>query len=324
MLHQKSFLDILNVTSSQGSESGAMRSDSQGGPTIGQSGPDHAHASLSARQAKEKDLMTSGTYGLPSIGSSNSADLSESLGSRLQEKQASLGSTLYRQTWKVKAMPSGRLLLRLVVSAHRTKEKDSIGLRKTPVAPPRKSDGDGGPRPVKMLPSGKVVRYSKKTGQTFGLNLADEMKLASWQTPQAMDASGKGRAPRLKKDFPRDPKLAGSYRMDMKDEALLANWPTPTKRDYKDTTGMATEATNPDGSKRNRLDQLGRVVGLIETQSPARLTVTGEMLTGSSAEMESGGQLNPAHSRWLMGLPSVWDVCGVTAMQSLSSKRKRS
>lgn len=59
------------------------------------------------------------------------------------------------------------------------------------------------------------------------------------------------------------------------------------------------------------------------THLPARLTVTGEMRTGCSAGMESGGRLNPAHSRWLMGLPKVWDDCAVTAMQSMPKSRKR-
>lgn len=42
----------------------------------------------------------------------------------------------------------------------------------------------------------------------------------------------------------------------------LAGWPSASSRDWKDSPGMATQATNADGSERTRLDQLPRAAQL--------------------------------------------------------------
>ena len=94
--------------------------------------------------------------------------------------------------------------------------------------------------------------------------------------------------------------------------AQMSGWPTPTTRDHKDGSECQNVPLNA---------LLGRVAWLA---GPARLTSTGEMLTGSSAGMESGGQLNPAHPRWLMGYPPEWDACAGMAMPSSRKSRRRS
>jgi len=45
----------------------------------------------------------------------------------------------------------------------------------------------------------------------------------------------------------------------------LRLWPTATSRDWKDSPGMAIDATNPDGSIRTRDDQLARAAFLWQT-----------------------------------------------------------
>lgn len=101
----------------------------------------------------------------------------------------------------------------------------------------------------------------------------------------------------------------------------LAGWPSPTTPSGGQTPPDGTTASGrtPDGRKvQVTLKDVAQMAG------PARLTASGEMLTGSDAGMESGGRLNPALSRWLMGYPPEWCDCAVTVTPSSSSRPRRS
>jgi hypothetical protein len=141
-------------------------------------------------------------------------------------------------------------------------------------------------------------------GETrHGSNLNDFAMLAGWPTPMAGTPAQNGN------------NAAGNNDSSRKTVAVLSGWPTTSCNNDREARPVVMY--REDGSKnQQRLQDFAAICG------PARLTASGEMLTGSDAGMESGGQLNPAHSRWLMGLPPEWDACAPTETLSMLSKRE--
>jgi hypothetical protein len=359
MFEEATCEDSRNATSSPASESGPTPSGSQGGPTTAQSGPEAAPASRSQQQDVKVASVMSAISGRTGKGSLASATLTLSLASRLQAVTDSLGSTLFALTWKQRVTPSGRSIPALRGSGRRTSGSDCTSWPT--------------PQAIEQLDTSEKKRAR---GSHVGLNLAVAASYASWPTPMAGTPAQNGNNEAGNTDCSRktvalcapwitpqthDERERGNTGADhhysphdLSNQAQLATWSTPSTRDWKDTAGMATTGTNPDGSERTRIDQLPRQAQLaswisptacspnslrgngqdpekrkagghaVNLQDQVRLTASGETPTGSPASTAKRGQLNPAHSRWLMGLPAEWDACAPTETASVLRKRRSS
>lgn len=394
-----------SVTSSPESGCGPTLSAAPDSPMTTKPGRDHALANLSAAQAKAAGLLTSGTYGPRSSTLSESAALAASLESRFRIVVDRLGSTLFKLTWKVKTLPSGRSVCALRASGGRI---DATGITSWPT-PSAVSDAKGAPKGTHIVRQDGTTQ-SRETGGTLAyvaerlagwltptvmspqslrgrgrdpeirraqghtVNLNDLVTLAAWHTPRATDGSNGGPnqangalpptaalaawpTPTLPSGGQKNPEgtTPEGKRPDgskatvaLPNVAELAAWPTTTVNDSRGGRNMTANRSDPnsqhhdgmtlvdavtltgwrtpagsDGSGGNqdpaKRAAAGHSVQLIDQVllvGPLRLTASGEMLTGYPAEINGGGPLNPAHSRWLMGLPPEWDVCGVMGMRS--------
>jgi len=338
-----------NATFSPESASGHTPCALQNGQTVEKSGQAHVRVNLSARLADVAGLMTSGTYGRIGIGSSNNAALMLFLASKLQVLTGSVGSILYNLTWKARVTPQQRLIYALRASVRRTsgsaciswptpatrdyKGESGAGRQERKGYPavltswptPQAIDGSGQGRAPRLKPDGNrdpmsegSYRADLKDAEWLVLSKPPYLELAPWPTPVRNDEN-KSRTSRpqefSEKEYNR--KNSGSSLAIWAQH--LAAWPTPN---CMDTIGRRSDEALARAKQKGGCSNLKDVAPMVESNTPARLTVTGDLLTGSCAEMESGGQLNPAHSRWLMGLPAEWDACAPTVTPSSRKSRK--
>jgi hypothetical protein len=323
MLYQQTLPGMHNAISSPVSASGPTPSARPDGPMTVPCGPGVAPVSPSLPRESAEEPPTQGTSGPSSSASSRSADLSRFLASRLRQKTDLLGSTMFALTWKERVTPWGYRIPALRASVRRTSGNGCTSWQ-SPTAQNAKhgafspSEQKRDPNvlhnqahlaswPTPRTPTGGPESGERKQelGRTEsgGGDLQATALLASWATPRAEDGESAGM------------RHSRGVADTLTAQSRLASWVTPSSRDWKDTPGMSEAGTNPDGSGRKRLDQL---------PCQAQLMVSGGGQIGSPAGTEKPGQLNPAHSRWLMGLPPEWCACAVTAIASLPRKRKRS
>jgi hypothetical protein len=156
---------------------------------------------------------------------------------------------------------------------------------------------------------------AESSGMRHGRGVADTMKavasLAGWVSP-------KGRDYRCETEASSSQERMAAHPPDLNKLVMLAGWKTPTACSPNSLRGNGQEPETREAG--------GHAVNLQVNE--ARLTAFGDQpigfLLGPNGWeiVPASGQLNAAHSRWLMGLPPIWDQAGIAASRSLKARKR--
>jgi len=249
--------------------------------------------------------------------------------SRLREATEKFGSRLFVLRWKSLDTVFGLRASMLRASGRRTSGSDCTSWP-TPdaILTPRSHGERGGrlgngsqsgadlsrisqlaawPTP-NVMEGGQTSRGGKRKGEKLMGGIA---QLAAWPTPQSHDERERGNT---EADHHHSPH-------DLSNAAVMASWATPCSNDDNKSVeahlAMKKRMGERDGTGANRTAitslqvqaKLATRVPNPKSRVPVSPADSGPTPNGSGAVTGSGGQLNPGHSRWLMGCRLAWQEC---------------
>jgi hypothetical protein len=186
-------------------------------------------------------------------------------------------------------------------------------------------------------------RRSVARGSQMGVSLTDlqmQAKLASWPTPTRQDAASSGAAGYSTE--------SGRHSGTTLTDAARASWPTPNVpnggRTVHHTEGESTTRYHKgkkvqvglesvaswatpsarDFKNEDRCEEIAAKRMAHPRGKPLSEKAHGMTSSGSPAQTESKGQLNPAFSLWLMGYPPEWLNCAPLATRSRPKPQRSS
>lgn len=257
-----------------------------------------------ASDATTNGKPTRAIYGPNFSASSATVRTCRSLANRLRAETDVLGSTLYVLRWKCWDAPLEWQIPALRVSVRRISGSGCTGWPTPTLMDSRRGEKyDPFAANQTMNMAAQLTGWSTPTSRDWkdspgmastGVNpdgstrdrtdmLPRQAILAGWGTPMANDKI-------------RSEAFATGRNPNLKEGVQLAGWPTARATDG-DKNARTLTGSLSEMSRKGSPQDLAAAAAIA---GPARLTVSGEMLTGCSAGMESGGQLSPRLSLWLM------------------------